>query len=325
MLSPTDYERHFKQFNILGCIVRSKNIFYFLTQEDYTNNPRFQDYESPPDDDELKRRSISWMRQKPAVDQWSASEFQGFVDMKGAMTFQPLEQLIISGLRSSVFSIGSGKSGMEDNLPSRGPITKVKTIGFHAYACGLSRTLAKRDSSGTWLAHHKKIPSPKEKSWEVIGGFYDVDGFSETDIYAVGGQGDVWQFNGGDWRKCAFPSNIALHTVCCGADGSVYITGSMGKTFIGRNDQWKVIAEPGISIPFKDTVWYQDRLWGTNDYGVWGIKNGEMQLADIPGSTRLCSGYLSARDGILLIAGHGGAAFLENEKWQVIFHPNEFK
>ena len=46
-------------------------------------------------------------------------------------------------------------------------------------------------------------------------------------------------------------------------------------------------------------------------------------LAEMSGSTHLCSGDLSARDGVLPLAGHGGTALLEKGKWQLIFHPGE--
>ncbi len=32
-----------------------------------------------------------------------------------------------------------------------------------------------------------------------IWGFDDLDGFSEQDMYAVGGAGDVWHYNGEIW------------------------------------------------------------------------------------------------------------------------------
>lgn len=38
---------------------------------------------------------------------------------------------------------------------------------------------------------------------------------------------------------------------------------------------------------------------------------------------QICAGNLSARDGILLVAGHGGAAFHEDGQWKVIFHSHE--
>ncbi|MCV4592615.1 hypothetical protein OFC51_26410, partial [Escherichia coli] len=65
-----------------------------------------------------------------------------------------------------------------------------------------------------------------------------VDGFSENDIYAAGGKGDVWNFDGDEWRQIHFPSNMLIESICCGQDGYVYIGAQSGTVFKGRKDQW---------------------------------------------------------------------------------------
>lgn len=72
-------------------------------------------------------------------------------------------------------------------------------------------------------------------------GFSCVDGFSENDIYAAGGKGDVWNFDGDEWRQIHFPSNMLIESICCGQDGYVYIGAQSGTVFKGRKDQWKMI------------------------------------------------------------------------------------
>ncbi|MNF88094.1 hypothetical protein D3C84_705800 [compost metagenome] len=155
-------------------------------------------------------------------------------------------------------------------------------------------------------------------------GFESLDGFSRSDVYAAGGKGDVWHFNGQQWRRIDFPSNLAIETVCCGGDGRVYISGYEGHTFVGRGDTWKKIrTREDISLAFKDMVWYEDRVWCTNDYGVWWIVGDQLVKANIPAFAQISAGHLSARDGVLLLAGFYGAAYLENGQWHQIFSYSE--
>ena len=229
---------------------------------------------------------------------------------------------MVTCLDGAVFSIGSGEAGMEQDVPNLGGIAKAKTIGQSVFVAGGGRTVAKRIDKSQWDHLTKSLPPGKTRD---SFGFKDVDGFTEDHLYAAGGAGDVWRLEDGKWSACAFPSNVLLYSVCTTPTGKVYVSGTMGSTFVGLRDSWRLLAEPGLSIPFKDMVWHEDRVWCTNDYGVWWIKDDELMLADLPGSVRLCAGYLSARDGVLLLAGHGGAAFLENGQWTVIYHSGEME
>ena len=115
--------------------------------------------------------------------------------------------------------------------------------------------------------------------------------------------------------------------VCCAGDGYVYIGGSHGATFKGRNDEWICLYEgkkaenqlPNMILGFKDMVWYEDRVWCTSDYGIWTIKNDKLEVADVPSFVKRCAGNLSTADGVLLVAGYGGASFLENGEWKLIY------
>lgn len=155
--------------------------------------------------------------------------------------------------------------------------------------------------------------------------FRDLAGFTEQELYAVGGGGDVWRMVGPVWKQCAFPTNKDMETVCCGGDGNVYVSGQMGTTYMGLGDRWTLVYDGNMSIPFKDMVWYDGRVWCTSDYGLWWIQDGKLVEAQVPPGIKGCSGYLAARDGILLVCGYGGAAFCEDGRWEIIFLHSEFR
>ncbi len=230
-------------------------------------------------------------------------------------------------ITGQVFAVGSGSAGNESRIPysetgRRSTIFKLKTIGKKLFAAGWDRTIGIREGKDKWNWLSDQIPFD-EAIEENKCGFRDIDGPDEEHIYGVGDKGDVWHFNGSTWNKCKFPSNITLNTVCCTPNGKVYVSGYEGETYRGAGDIWEQIAKPELSIPFKDMVWYEDRIWCTNDYGLWWIKDDKLVIADVPSAIKVCSGNLSTRDGVLLLAGYYGAALLENHEWKVIFHENE--
>ena len=323
MISLDEFKNHFFGFNVLGCAVRSKDVFCFVAQEQYTQQPDDDDGE-PPDDEEFEKRLIVFIRTRPTGRQWSAAKLTGFNGILiGFSPAPPKPQAIVAGVSGEVYATGSGDSHMEEislvdeGGPSRGAILKLKTIGEHLYVAGNNRSVGWREGDHQWLGYSDRIP---EARGYAPDGFDDIDGFNESDIYAVGGAGDVFRFNGKDFHRCAFPSNVLLTSVCCAGDGSVYVGGLHGHIFKGRGDSWQQVHRGNMTIPFRDMVWYADRVWCTSDYGLWTIEGDKLQEAPVSSDVKICSGNLSVRDGVLLVAGHGGAAFCENGRWNVIFH-----
>lgn len=321
LISLEEYRKCFLGYNILGCAVRSRDVLCFVAQEDYTQWPEEVD---DGDEMELKKRFIPYIRTKPKGQQWSAAALTGFDGiLVGYSPVPPKPQVIVSGVRGGVYATGSGESSLEsipladENGPKRGAVLKLKTIGEHLYVCGNGRSVGRRMGRDRWIGFSHMIP---EAARGVREGFDDIDGFAEDDVYAVGGEGDVWRFDGTRWRPCRFPSDLLLGCVCCAGDGHVYVGASMGTVFRGRGDDWTVIHEGNLSIPFKDMVWHEGEVWCTNDHGLWTIRDGALQEAAVGSDVKICSGNLSSRDGVLLLAGHGGAAFRQDGAWSVIFH-----
>jgi hypothetical protein len=174
--------------------------------------------------------------------------------------------------------------------------------------------LFKRVDRNNWV---EIGPLPPYSKGEV--GFDDFDAFSESDIYAAGGKGDVWHYDGKAWHRISFPSNMWLETVCCGEDGYVYIGAQSGNLFRGRDKAWELIHRDNLSLTFKDMVWFGDRVYATSDYCLWEIKDGKVRDSQEPIDITICSGNLSVGDGVMLLAGHSGAALYDGEKWTQLF------
>jgi hypothetical protein len=326
MITTDEFKKHLLGYNIIDCQVRKKDFYYFLVREDYTQSPSWKDGAEPPDETALQKRVIPFQPNKPQGQHWSNAWLSGFEIVEGGVAFEPIEQFVAMSITGQVFAVGSGSAGTETRIPysangRRSTIFKLKTIGKKLFAAGWDRTIGIREGKDKWAWLSDQIPFD-EATEENTCGFRDIDGPDERDLYGAGDNGDVWHFDGLTWKKCSFPSNVTLRTVCCTPDGTVYLSGYEGETYRGKGDTWKQIAKPELSLPFKDMVWHEDRVWCTNDYGVWWIQGDKLTEAKIPSDIKVCAGNLSARDGVLLLAGYFGAAVLEDGQWKVIFHYN---
>ena len=324
-ISHEEHDVNFKGYQIVDCVVRSKKFFYFSLREDYTQWDHWKDGMEAPSEENLSRRIVCFSREKTSLKRWGHVELSGYRNLRSGISKLPKEQYVGIDLEGSVYVIGGGENEIEENVPTwesngpnRGTISSCRTIDGYLYVTGLGRSVGYKTGKNTWSSLTQGIPYDYEKDQGKCG-FEDIDGFNVNDIYCVGGKGDVWNFNGKKWQQIYFPSNLDLYTVCCAGDGHVYISGYGGTTFKGRGDKWKKIYKGQMAIPFKDMVWYEDKVWCTSDYGLWTIENEKLEIADVDDEVKIASGYLSTEDGVLLLAGYNGAAYKQDGKWHSLF------
>lgn len=323
-ISDEEYAEHFKGYIVLGCVIRSPKFFYFTLGEDYTQWESWDGGEGPGEDN-LKKRVVVFMRSRAPGERWSSAGFKNLHVFNAGVSYSPKEQFVgVTFDGGAVYVLGSGVDEIEEPLPTRfdggflrGGVSRCRTIDNYMYIAGGGRTVAVRKGRNDWVALSEELPYDDDQDWERAG-FNDIDG-NANDIYCVGGKGDVWHYNGNSWTRIHFPSNIDLSSVCCAGDGQVYISGYGGTTFKGRGQKWKQIHKDGMTIPFRHMVWFENKVWCTSDYGLWTIDRDKVKPADVADEIKVCSGYMSAKDDILLISGHSGAAYKEAGVWHKIF------
>jgi hypothetical protein len=198
---------------------------------------------------------------------------------------------------------------------SRGLRTRVKPFGERLLLSSNGRDLLERTGKESW----ERIGPPLESNWRNLEGFADFDAFAPDDIYAVGGESDVYHFDGDHWTKIDFPSRHGPCAVCCGADESVYIGDCFGSIYRGRNEQFSLIHSQKMPTTYNDFVWFEDKVWCTHDYGVQTIEDGELQEFGVASPAMVFAGHLSARDNTLLAAGSAGATYRQNGNWHELF------
>ncbi|HEC8325341.1 TPA: hypothetical protein RG501_RS15990, partial [Providencia rettgeri] len=194
----------------------------------------------------------------------------------------------------------------------------IKCIEGYAYYVGSAREIYKRVDIGKWVRLQKGIPGGET---DTDMGFTDLDGFSEQDMYAVGGEGDVWHYDGEQWIPCGFPSNEQLSAVLCAPDGYVYIGGEGGSLWRGRQFQWEKLYHGGSTILLNQLRWFEDKVWACDDYRLQCWDGHEMVRPMDGDESVLLSGHMDVRDGILVVAGDYSVDLYDGTVWHKIVRP----
>lgn len=221
----------------------------------------------------------------------------------------------------------------EENVWEEIPPEKIvamkrpRYIGEHFYASGTGRAVFKRFGPDDWryISESAYAPDLEGGGNRTRGGFYDIDGFAEDDIYAAGGEGQVWHYNGKLWRRVELPTNAELECVCCAEDGYVYL-GGVGHLIIrGRGDNWEIINQERVNDTFFQFVNYQGKVLGIDEYGatIYEILSDGFRELDTGGYEFLYGSCLclAAGDGILVAAGVEAASVFDGERWVSLFEP----
>ncbi len=318
------WEQSFKGYYITGCAVRSRYIIYACARKATPD----MDGRLDMFDIEIPTRFIALYPYLPEYKNTPEQAFGVREWDKGGMAqpgvgvaLKPMEKGMIFSQEEGGY-IGLMRPG--DNTPEyidkkHYPWTqKIKCIEEFAWSVGMGRRIYKRADTGQWDKVDAGFPVIES---DTDQGFSDLDAFSDQDIYAVGGQGDVWRYDGHKWNMCGFPSNEQLSTVVCAPDGNVYIGGEGGNIWVGRKNTWQRVYEGQATILWNEMRWFEGKLWLASDYmlKVWDGKTLERPMdGDKP---VVLSGHIDARDGILVVAGGYTIDLYDGKEWKSIMKP----
>lgn len=320
-----------EKYAIYDCAIRSKDRQCFLMYE----------IQSTPHREVLPRTQFlfTYNDETDPSERYYFSQFGNFDFSRIAYCPEPIPNYVSVDVGCNVFGYDKNHDGEEQGIPRQliGSelalvITQVARVGSSIYAVGSARRMFKRLGVNQWQDMTTSLPLPSaytggDETTIMDFVWNSVHGFSETDIYAVGGAGDVWNFDGTKWKQCNFPSNERLNNVFCANNGMVYIGGNMGSLFVGKSNTWKKVHDGGMVMPWKDVAWFADKLWCGSDYGLWTLDGEKFSVADVPADVKLASGSIDiSPDGHhMLTAGPNGASLFDGTTWKVLFSRHDLE
>ena len=239
----------------------------------------------------------------------------------------PAERLIAISEHGYVVTLGGGEVVVEQRIApgdlTPGPLTEVRCItGGAAYAVGTLRQAYVREQPGRW---HRIDQTCRATGPDAsLHAFRTIDGFSSSDIYAAGWEGEVWHYDGLTWSNQETPTNLALYRLCCAGDDQVYVVGQCGLILRGRGDRWDVIKHEATEEDIWSCEWFHDRLFVATTHLLYELQGNNLVPVDYgkKPSPRSCY-HLSAADGVMWSIGSHDVMQLNKSGWSRILNNPE--
>jgi hypothetical protein len=310
----------FKGWYFTDCVVRNKDTVYLGLRKAVSAEKASLIWDS-----DIPSKLIDLYLDDMTSENWSYVTFDSgfYLPILGVSRspFSHSQVLMVSkGRHGDVWPRGSGMDGPFEYIHRDGDLftKRLKCVNGITYAVSAGRRVYKRVAVGQWQPMNEGFPDVKRN---LNQGFSDLDAFSESDMYAVGGNGDVWHYDGKEWTQMGFPSNVELGTVTCAGDGNVYISGEGGSLWVGQKSTWTSIYKGGSSILWNDVLWFEGKLWLSSDYQfrIWNGKDLEPVMHD--GKAVPMNGHMDAYDGLLAIASPEYVMTYDGNNWKYIVAP----
>lgn len=314
------WQQYIKNWHITDCAVRDRNIIYLCLREDIPDEKASLMW-----DHDISTRLMVLYLDTPD-DPYGEQTLNGFNKPRCGVSRKPLSQGLIVARNNDgdVWSMGGGSDGaIEKIAPGQVPMTwRIKCINDYAYSVGDRRKIYKRTDIGRW---EQFADLPRGDGNIEDYGFNDMDAFSESDMYAVGGKGDVWHFDGKRWAQQGFPGHAQLATVTCAGDGHVYISGEGGSLWRGKGSSWESVYKGASSILWNDVLWFEGKLWLASDY-QFRIWDGQKMISPTydgrpDGKIVPICGHMDAYDGLLVVAGPEVVMAYQDGQWRTLVAP----
>jgi hypothetical protein len=182
---------------------------------------------------------------------------------------------------------------------AKNSLRALAVIGEQIYACGMGRTVLRRNRPGDW---DEIGPGTSADDGNSVIGLEGLAGFSAEDMYAVGWGGEIWHFANDTWRRLDSPVSANLNAVCCAADGNVYVVGDGGIMLRGHDDVWEVL-DTDRTHNLMDVAFYDNTVYVSTDFQILKLDNDtlvqEDAFTDIDDVPETCLHLLAAEDGLV--------------------------
>ena len=228
-----------------------------------------------------------------------------------AVARRPVERMIAIGEDGDVLTYAGGSWTEEQIDPAPVMIRNASEIAGYVFACGMKRQVYKRIDAQSWIDVSAPFPGEADKA-----GFEAIAGYSEEEVYAVGWNGEIWQYDGWRWTEQHAPTNMILTSVCCAPDGFVYAGGQQGTIVRGRGGRWELVDwEDDASIDIWDIHWFDSKIIVAGISGLFTLGDGRLQPIDVGG--KLTTFFnLTSSSNILWTIGQNDVGSCDGQQWQ---------
>lgn len=226
---------------------------------------------------------------------------------------QPVQKLVAISEDGDVFTYAAGKAGDEVIKPTPVVLRGLGVVDGYPIACGMKRQVYRRIADDTWVEMHAPPPREGENA-----GFEAIAGFNINEMYAVGWNGEIWEWNGQAWLNQTSPTNLILTAVCCGDDGNVYVCGQNGTLIQGRNDSWNLVPLEDIAEDLWDLCWFERKLYLATMTSLYVMTGANVAPVHFGPDRPATCGKLTAAEGVMWSIGSDDVFSFDGKQWMRI-------
>lgn len=232
---------------------------------------------------------------------------------------EPQPQLVIMGAGGYVAIVSDSAVTEEmvdetdDGPRYRGNIRDMRLIGDHLYAVGMNRQVYRRDRPGQWVHCDQGVVQPRGNL--TVSGFSAIDGLTERDIYTAGFNGEIWHYDGLEWRALDSPTNVLLHRIRVVAPDLAFAAGQEGVLLQGHGDVWRFIDHDLTSENLWGMEWFRDRLYIAGDTALFRLDDGVLSRVETGLGETFTYRHLHAFQGAMWSFGPKHIAKTDGDAW----------
>jgi len=250
-------------------------------------------------------------------DAWAAFDLEWTPVRMWALT-EPEVAVYALGPQGDFFFTSGGQNLQEqvdesDEGPAnRGPLRDLRWIGSHFYAVGMSRQVYRREKPGRWV--HRDAGTVLKLGDKTIAGFNSIDGLSESEMTAVGFEGEIWKCTNGKWKQLSSPTNVVLNRHIVVKEGLSFAVGQNGVLLRGDGDKWSQIDHGVTDDDLWGLTWFKGALYVASEDRVYKLSGDSLDPIDMKlGRNRTCSD-LHSNDGVMWSFGPKHLAWTTDAK-----------
>jgi hypothetical protein len=242
--------------------------------------------------------------------EWLKAADKNWTSVAICVAKKPAEKVVAVSENGEVMTYVSQTITDEVIQPRPVVLRGMSVVEGYPIACGMNRQVYKRTAENSWVPMHAPAPEGDRPS-----GFEDIAGLRLDEIYAVGWNGEIWQWNGKAWRNRNSPTNVILTGLYCVADGQVYICGQEGTLIRGRNNSWDLIDTGEITADFWNVHWFNDTLYISTMSKLYQVRGTEVSAVDFGADAPQTCYWLTDADGVMWSLGSDDIFSFDGKKW----------
>jgi hypothetical protein len=217
-----------------------------------------------------------------------------------------------------------------------GPMTHIREIGGHLWACGHMGQVYRRFGQDDWRHVDQGLfvaidPAAFADNPDAILDAANaapvldcIDGSSESDVYAVGMQGFMAHFDGRQWRKLELPTDEHLNWVRCYGTHEVWVCGYNGTLLKGNaRDGFKDMSGVDDNQTWVCLSKFNDQVYLSAEEGLYVFDGKSIQPVKTALKPELQDAWrVDHADGVLWSIGVKDLARFDGTRWERVEHPD---